>query len=65
MFLYRFEVETEEQTVDVVVAANNQEEAFLTAEKEVEKNFLKLPVITYVTLLEKKPIRKTAAFVVE
>ncbi|WP_227935035.1 DUF3906 family protein [Alkalihalobacillus deserti] len=65
MYLYRFEVETEEKTLHVIVAANDQESAFTTAEQEVEKNFLKLPSISAVTLLEKKPIRQATGFVVE
>nr|WP_273841350.1 DUF3906 family protein [Halalkalibacter alkalisediminis] len=65
MYLYRFEVELEVKMLHVVVAANDQETAFVAAEEEVEKNFLKLPTISSITLLEKKPIRKTAGFVIE
>jgi hypothetical protein len=65
MQLFRFEVETDERTVHVVVVAADEEAAFATAELEVEKNFLKLPTISSVTLLEKKPIRKSAGFVIE
>lgn len=63
MNLYRFEVETEEETKIVVVAANNDEEAFRIAEIEVEKSTLVLPIIKDISLLERKLIRKSAAFV--
>lgn len=63
--LFRFEVEIEGRSLAVVVAASDEDAAFLAAEREVEKNFLKLPVIDSITLLEKKPIRKTAGFMIE
>ena len=63
--LFRFEVEIEGRSLAVVVAASDEEAAFLAAEREVERNFLKLPVIDAITLLEKKPIRKTAGFMIE
>ncbi|WP_332691403.1 DUF3906 family protein [Halalkalibacter lacteus] len=65
MQLFRFEIETNERSVHVVVVAEDEESAFATAELEVEKNFLKLPTISSITLLEKKPVRKSAGFVVE
>ncbi|MCL7747132.1 DUF3906 family protein [Halalkalibacter alkaliphilus] len=65
MHLYRFDVEIEERgNVTVVVVAANEESAFSTAEQEVEKNYLKLPIITSITLQEKKPVGKTAGFVI-
>ncbi|ARK29444.1 DUF3906 family protein [Halalkalibacter krulwichiae] len=65
MNLYRFEVELEDTSVEVIVAASADEVAFDTAEKEVEKNYLKLPIISSITLLEKKPIKKAVGFVIE
>ncbi|MFC0473416.1 DUF3906 family protein [Halalkalibacter kiskunsagensis] len=66
MQLFRFEVETDdERTLYVVVVAANEEAAFTTAEMEVEKHYLKLPTISSITLLEKKPVRKSTGFVVE
>nr|WP_088103374.1 DUF3906 family protein [Halalkalibacter urbisdiaboli] len=65
MILYRFEVETTEKNLHVVVAAVDEETAFTLAETEVERSFLKFPDIKNVTLLEKKPIRKAAGFVID
>ncbi|MCM3760412.1 DUF3906 family protein [Alkalihalobacillus oceani] len=63
-YLYKFEVDLADKSVTVIVAADSEEAAFTAAEQEVEKCFLKLPEIGEITLLEKKPLRKTAAFMV-
>ncbi|WP_017728241.1 DUF3906 family protein [Halalkalibacterium ligniniphilum] len=63
MFLYRFEVNSDQGILQVVVVAKDEDTAFQTVEIEVESSYMKLPIIHDITLLEKKPVRKAAAFV--
>ncbi len=67
MNLYHFKVLLSEQNeITVVVAAENDEEAFKRAEIEVEASFLKLPEIKEIVLTERKKIsNKGTAFVVK
>jgi hypothetical protein len=64
MFLYRFEVTTKTEIIYVVIAANDDEQAFRLVEVELEKYFLKVPDYTDISLHEKKPIRRGGGFVV-
>lgn len=65
MNLYHFEVETDLQTFTVIVSAKDDEAAFRKAEIEVEKSKLRLPVIKDITLIERKIIKNSQAFVIE
>ncbi|RXJ04082.1 DUF3906 family protein [Anaerobacillus alkaliphilus] len=67
MNLYHFKVLiTEFNEITVVVAAENDEQAFKRAEIEVEASFLKLPEIKEIVLTERKKIsNKGTAFVVK
>ena len=64
MNLYRFEVKLDSGLVHVVVAAENEEQAFHQADIELESHFLKLPVVEDIVLYEKRIIRKGAGFVI-
>lgn len=64
MFLYRFEVTTKTEIIYVVIAANDDEQAFRLVEVELEKHFLKVPDYMDISLHEKKPIRRGGGFVV-
>ncbi|UOY93237.1 DUF3906 family protein [Ectobacillus sp. JY-23] len=64
MELYRFEVVAEEKVIPVIIVAENEEKAFRAVEVELEKYFLRLPVITDITLYEKKRIHKSAGYVI-
>jgi hypothetical protein len=64
MFLYRFEVTTKTETIYVVIAATNDEQAFHLVEVELEKHFLTVPDYHDISLHEKKPIRRGGGFVV-
>lgn len=63
MYLYQFNVRLVDDALTVIVVAKDEEKAFVTAEMEVEKHFLKLPKIKEITLIEKKPIRASGGFV--
>ncbi len=56
MKLYHFTVLVDNKELPVIVAAENDEQAFKRAEIEVEKSFLKFPEIKEVVLLERKKI---------
>jgi hypothetical protein len=64
MDLYRFEVTTSEDVIYVVIAAQNEEQAFQLVEVELERYFIKVPEIQEVTLYEKKKIGKGTGFVI-
>ncbi|MDR7072428.1 DUF3906 family protein [Fictibacillus barbaricus] len=63
MYLYRFEVTSNSEVIDVVVAASRDEQAFQLVEVELEKYFLKEPEVDDISLYEKKKIRTGNAFV--
>lgn len=64
MDLYRFEVTTKTDVVHVVIAANNDEQAFRLVEIELEKYFIKIPEVEDISLYEKKKIRNGNGFVI-
>jgi hypothetical protein len=63
MYLYRFEVTSNAEVSDVVVAASRDEQAFHLVEVELEKYFLKEPEVDDISLYEKKKIRSGNGFV--
>ncbi|MDE3841195.1 DUF3906 domain-containing protein [Bacillus methanolicus] len=64
MNLYRFEVTLKgNEVIHVVIAAENDEDAFRLVDVEIEKHFLKLPDIQDISLYERKKIRKGNGFV--
>lgn len=66
MNLYHFHVVIDKGELTVIVAAENDEDAFKKAELEVESSYLKLPNIKEIVLHERKKITsKGTAFVVK
>ncbi|MDG5787835.1 DUF3906 family protein [Evansella sp. AB-P1] len=66
MTIFRFEaVINNDRTVDIIIAAEDEESAFKLAEMELERHYLKLPVIDELTLYEKRKISKGGGFVLE
>ncbi|WP_179298886.1 DUF3906 family protein [Evansella halocellulosilytica] len=64
MKLYRFEaVINKEEHVHIVIAADGESTAFDAAEVELEKGYLKMPVIEELSLIETRRIGKKAGFV--
>lgn len=64
MKLYRFEAEiNKEEHVQIVVVADGESAAFDTAEIELEKVYLKTPVIEELSLMETRRIGSKAGFV--
>lgn len=65
MNLYRFEVTVNDgEILQVIIAAENEEAAFNLAEIEIEKHFVKMPVIQDISLYAKKKIHKGNGFVI-
>lgn len=65
MNLFHFKVVVNGQELTVIVAAETDQQAFKRAEIEIEKNFLKLPEIKEIVLVERKKITSIGtAFVV-
>jgi hypothetical protein len=66
MTLYRFEVITEDrQIIPVIIAAENNEQAFELVEMELEKFYLTLPPIEQIVLYEKKKVKNGGGFVID
>lgn len=65
MDLYRFIVKTTLETVDVIIAAQSEEDAFILVEKELEMDYIKMPLIEYIGLYEKKKIKSGSGFVIK
>lgn len=61
MELYRFIVTTEQGETAIVVAADSEERAFRVADREIDHQLLKKPVINDLALVEKKNITKNGA----
>ena len=64
MNLYRFEVTVNDEVIQVIIAAENEDAAFQLVDIELEKKYLKTPVIRDITLYEKKKIGAGNGFVI-
>ncbi|MCE7791141.1 DUF3906 family protein [Salipaludibacillus sp. CUR1] len=65
MILYRFEARiNQEEDVSIVVAADNETDAFDAAEIELEKYYLKTPLIEELSLIETRKISRKTGFVI-
>ncbi|WP_096440071.1 DUF3906 family protein [Alteribacter populi] len=66
MKLYRFEaLINKEENVHIVVAADGEAAAFHAAEVELERDYLKTPLIEELSLIETKKIGRKAVFVLK
>ncbi|OLN22461.1 hypothetical protein BTO30_09100 [Domibacillus antri] len=64
MYLYRFDIVlTSGETVQAVILAENDEQAFSQVDDELEKFYVTLPDYKEVTLYEKKRIRGGAGYI--
>ncbi|WP_280771208.1 DUF3906 family protein [Salipaludibacillus daqingensis] len=65
MKLYRFEARVNrDHDVAVIVVAESENEAFDAAEVELEKSYLKTPIIEELSLMDTRIVAKQAAFVI-
>ncbi|WP_018755815.1 DUF3906 family protein [Paenibacillus terrigena] len=65
MYLYRVEIELEEQLVYLIVVAETDEKAFSYVDSHMDRHFLASPAQLEVSILEKKRLDKGAGYVIE
>jgi hypothetical protein len=65
MYLFKMEVDSSEGALTVILAAENEEQAFLAVDEHVERHFLYPPKLNEVAIVEKKRITSGAAYVIE
>ena len=63
MYLYRFEVVTDDKLFPVVIAASDDQQAFSLVDEEIEKFFLHELQVNEVVLHEKRRIRSGNGYV--
>ncbi|WP_068786391.1 DUF3906 family protein [Paenibacillus phocaensis] len=64
MYLYRLEAETSAGSFVILIAAEGEEQAFRAAEGHLQQQVLPAPVVTELTLVEKKRMAPGAGYVV-
>jgi hypothetical protein len=65
MFLYKLEIELEDQTVYLIVHAESDEKAFASVEGHLARHFIKQLVVKETVLVEKRRAEKGAGYIVE
>jgi len=65
MNIYRIMVVTDQGQAHVIVVASNDEAAFRIAQIEVEKHYIKLPVIKDLVMYERKKIGNGGGYVID
>ncbi|TMV47755.1 DUF3906 family protein [Paenibacillus mesophilus] len=65
MFLFKLEIELEDQTVYLVTAAESEEQAFDGVEAHLVRYFVGNPAIKDCAIVEKKRLEKGAGYVIE
>jgi hypothetical protein len=64
-YLYRFEVNFDMKNVDAIILAEDDEAAFRHLDVELEKFYLKQPVIKEIVLREKKRSGKKSGYILD
>ncbi|CAH1222677.1 hypothetical protein PAECIP111893_04890 [Paenibacillus plantiphilus] len=64
MFLYKIEIELEEQTAHLIILADTDEKAFSVVESHVARHFVKMPVVKSAAIVEKKRPENGAGYFV-
>ncbi|MBW7476126.1 DUF3906 family protein [Paenibacillus oenotherae] len=54
MFLYKIEIELEDQMAHLILLADTDEKAFSVVESHVARHFIKMPVVKSAAIIEKK-----------
>ncbi|AHM65428.1 DUF3906 family protein [Paenibacillus polymyxa] len=65
MYLFKMEVDSSEGALTVILAAENEEQAFEEMDQHVERHFLYPPELKEVAIVEKKRITAGVAYVIE
>lgn len=65
MFLYKIEIELQDQVVYLILAAENEEKAFSYVDSHMDRHFLKSPHKQEVSIVEKRRLDSGAGYVIE
>ncbi|SDW96894.1 Protein of unknown function [Marininema mesophilum] len=65
MQLYRFEAVIEGEVIHIIIAAQDDNEAFRLVDVELEKHYLRMPEIEDLSLYEKRRIQKGGGYVIQ
>ncbi|OPA81125.1 hypothetical protein BVG16_01950 [Paenibacillus selenitireducens] len=65
MFLYKIEIELQDQLLYLIVAAESEEKAFSYVDSHMDRHFLKSPDKQEVSIVEKKRLDQGAGYVIE
>ncbi|KPV59500.1 hypothetical protein QJ48_10475 [Paenibacillus sp. A3] len=65
MYIYKLEVELQEQPIRVVVMAENDEQTFALLDELLARHFVRSPEVLGATIVEKKRAVKGAGYVIE
>jgi hypothetical protein len=64
MFLYKIEIELEQGSGQLIVLAETDEKAFETVDSQLERHYLKMPVLKSAAIVEKKRTSPGAGYYV-
>ncbi|WP_248924876.1 DUF3906 family protein [Paenibacillus hamazuiensis] len=65
MYLYKLEIVLKDQTVNLVVLAENDDQAFDTVEEHLVRHFVYNPEVMEASIVEKKRAAKGNGYVIE
>lgn len=65
MYLYKLEIILEQQTVSLVVAAENDDKAFTYVESHLTRHFVSTPEPKEIALVEKKRLSPGSGYIIE
>jgi hypothetical protein len=65
MFLYKIEIQLEEQVIFLISLAESDEKALLAVDAHVEKHFIKPQKMKEIALIEKKRVTNGNGYVIE
>lgn len=65
MFLYKIEIELEDQLAYLIVLADSDEKAFSYVESQVVRHYVANPEVKQVSIVEKKRVEKGSGYFIE
>ncbi|MFD0698591.1 DUF3906 family protein [Paenibacillus sp. GCM10027628] len=65
MFMYRLEIELEDQTAYFIVLSESDEKAFQYADEHLERHFIAKPKVNQLVIVEKKRVLAGSGYVIE
>jgi hypothetical protein len=65
LFLYRMEVELNDQLAYFIVLSDSDKQAFVYAEEQLVRHFIAKPVIKQLSIIEKKRVQSGSGYLIE